>query len=119
MLRRKKIIGQINFHSEHCVTISASDSLYYRDMVPPSQGSNLSQDSSLNMTPRENCYISGYEGPDEISQDVPGRARIVRSMVNISDLEGEIVTCGSPYKFAMLNCPKLSHHGKTIISHNW
>ena len=36
------------------------------DMIPQNQGSSLSHDSSLNMTPRENFYISGYEGPNEI-----------------------------------------------------
>ena len=36
------------------------------DMIPPSQGSSLSQDSALNKWPRENFYISGYEGPNEI-----------------------------------------------------
>ena len=36
------------------------------DMIPSNQGSILSLDSSLNRTPRENCYISGYEGPNEI-----------------------------------------------------
>ena len=73
------------------------------DMIPPNQGSSLSQDSSLNRTPRENCYILGYEGPNEISQDVPERAQIVVSVVNISNPEGEIVTCGSPYKFCILS----------------
>ena len=34
-------------------------------MIPPNQGSNLSQDSSLNKTPRENCYILGYKGSNE------------------------------------------------------
>ena len=88
-------------------------------MIPPNEGSSLSQDSALNKWPRENCYISGYEGPNEISQNVPDRAQTVLSMVNILDLEGETVTCGSPYKFSMLNSPKISHLGKTFISPNW
>ena len=88
-------------------------------MIPPNQGSNLSLDSSLNMTPRENCYISGYEGPNEISQNVPDRARIVLSVLKVSDPEGETVTCGSLYKFSMLNSPQIHHLGKTLISPNW
>ena len=81
-------------------------------MIPPNQGSSLSLDSSLNRTPRENCYISGYEGPNEISQDVPERAQTVLSMVNVSHPEGETVTRGSLYKFAMLNSIEISHLGK-------
>ena len=54
------------------------------DMIPPNQGSILSQDSTLNRRPRENFYISGYEGPNETSQDVPDRARTVLSVVKIS-----------------------------------
>ena len=88
-------------------------------MILPNQGSILSHDSSLNMTPRENFYISWYKGPNEIYQYVPDRSRILISMVKILDLEGGTVTCGSPYKFAMLNSPELSHRGKTIISPNW
>ena len=60
-------------------------------MIPPSQGSNLSLDSSLNGTPRENCYISSYKGPNEISQDVPDRARTVLFVVKVSDPKGETV----------------------------
>ena len=55
----KIFIGQRKVRAEHCVNQG--------DMIPPIQGSSLSQDSSLNRTPRENCYISGYEGPNEIS----------------------------------------------------
>ena len=40
------------------------------DMIPPNQGSSLFQDSSINLTPGENCYISGYKGPNEIYEDV-------------------------------------------------
>ena len=75
------------------------------DMIPPYQGSSPFQDSSLNKTPRENFYISVYEGPNEILQDVPNRERAALSVVKVSDPEGEIVTHGSMYKFAMLNSP--------------
>ena len=88
-------------------------------MIPPNQGSSLSQDSSLNQTPWENCYISGYEGPNEISQDVPDRERTVLSVVKVSNPEGETMTCGSLYKFAILNSLEISHIGKTLISINW
>ena len=71
------------------------------------------------MTPRDNCYILGYEGPNEIYQDVPEKEWTLISMVKVSDHEGEIVTRGSPYKFAMLNSPKISHLGKMLISPNW
>ena len=71
------------------------------------------------MTPRENCYISGYEGPNEISQDVPERARTVLYVVKVSDPEGETVTRGSLYKFAMLNSPKTSHLGKNSYKSQW
>ena len=54
-------------------------------MIPPNQGSSLSHDSSLNRTPRENCYISGYEGPNEILKDVPNRAWTLLSAVKFSD----------------------------------
>ena len=71
-------------------------------MIPPNQGSNLFQESSLNRKPRENCYISGYEGPNAIYQDVPDRAQTVLSVVKVLDPKDETVTHGSPYKFAML-----------------
>ena len=54
------------------------------DMIPPNQGYDLSLDSFVNRTPRENCYISGYEGPNEISQDVPDMARNLIYMVKFS-----------------------------------
>ena len=88
-------------------------------MIPPNQGSSLFQDLSPNRTPRENRYISGYEGPNKIFQDVPNMVQIVPSMVNISDPEGETVTCGSLYKFAMLNIPEIRHLQETLISPNW
>ena len=88
-------------------------------MIPPNQGSNLFQDSSLKMTPRENCYISGYEGPNEISKDVKYREWNLISMVKIYDPDDETCTCGSPCKFAILNNLERSHLGKNIISPNW
>ena len=84
-------------------------------MFPPNQGSNLFQDSSLNRKPRENCYIVGYEGPNEILKDVPERAQPIISMLKISDPEDETVTCGSPYKFVLLNSPEMSHLGKPVM----
>ena len=88
-------------------------------MIPPNQGSSLSLDSSLKRKPRENCYILGYEGPNEILQNVTDREQPIISVIKFSNPEGETVTRGSPYKFIMLNSPKLSHCGKTIISPNW
>ena len=61
----------------------------------------------------------GYEGPNEISQDVPERARTVLSVVKISDPEGEPVTCGIPYNFAVLNSLVIGHLGKMIINPKW
>ena len=52
-------------------------------MIPQNQGSSLSQDSTLNMLPKENCYISRYESPNEISQDVPNTECTVLSMVKV------------------------------------
>ena len=89
------------------------------DMIPPRQGSTLSQDSSLNRTPGENFYISGYKGQNEIYEDVPERKWNVLFVVEYSDPEDETVTCGSPYKFAVLNSPVTGHLGKMIISPNW
>ena len=43
----------------------------------------------------------------------------LNSMVKVSNPEGETMTCGSPYKFAMLNSPEISHLGKILISPNW
>ena len=88
-------------------------------MIPPNRGSSLFQDSSLKRTPRENCYISGYEVPNKILQDVIYRARTLISVVKVSDPEGETVTCGSMYKFAMLNSLEIHPLGKTLISPNW
>ena len=89
------------------------------DMIPPNQGSSLSKDSSLNKTPWENFYILGYEGPNEISQDVSYRAWTVTSMIKFLDPEGETVTCGSLYKFSMMSSPQKSHLGKLNISPTW
>ena len=88
-------------------------------MTPPNQGSSLFQDSSLNMTPRENCYISGSEGPNEIYQDVPDREQTVHFVVRVLDSEAKTVTRDSLYKFAMMNSPEISHLGKNLINPNW
>ena len=71
------------------------------------------------MTPRENFYISGYKGPNEISQDVLEMEWNLLSVIKFSDPEDETVTCGIPYNFAMLNSPETTHLGKTLISPNW
>ena len=62
------------------------------DMIPPSQGSSLSQDSSLNRKHEDNCYISGYKGQNEISRDVPQREQTLLFMVKFSDLDDETMT---------------------------
>ena len=84
-------------------------------MIPPNQGYSLSLDSSLNRTPRGNCYILGYKRPNENFQDVPDRAWNVISVVKISEHEGETVTCGSPYKFTMVNSPEIIHLGNQLV----
>ena len=89
------------------------------DMIYPNQGSSLFHDSSLNKTPRENYYISGYQGPNEIYKDFPERAWNLISVVEFADPEDEPVTFGSLYNFAMLNNPETGHLGKTLISPNW
>ena len=71
------------------------------------------------MTPGDNFYILGYEGPNEIFQDVPKRTRIVVSMVEVSDPEDETVTHGCLYNFAILNSLETGHLGKPLISPNW
>ena len=92
-------------------------------MIPLIQGSSLSrslsQDSFLNRTPRDNSYISGYEGPNEIYQDSLEREWTILSMVKFSDPEDKIVTCSNPYNFAMMNSIETCHLGKTLISPNW
>ena len=87
-------------------------------MIPPNQGSSLFQDSSLKMTPTENCNISGYKDPNEILKDVLDRKHNLLSLVKVSDPDDETGTRGSPYRFAMLSSLELSHRGKTIISPN-
>ena len=71
------------------------------------------------MTPRDNFYISGSKGTNEILKDFLERAWTVLSVFQVSDPEDETVTRGSPYNFAMLNSPQTGHCGKTIISPNW
>ena len=88
-------------------------------MFPLNQGSSLFQDLSLNRTPRENWNNLGYKDTNEILQDVTDREWTFFSMVKVSDPEGETVTRGSPYNFAMLNNPETSHLGKLVISPNW
>ena len=88
-------------------------------MIPTNQGSILSLDSSLNRTHRENFYISGYEGPNEILQNVLDREQALISVVRSSDLEDETVTRGILYKFAILKSPERHHLGKTLISPKW
>ena len=88
-------------------------------MIPPTQGSSLSQNSTLNKRPRENCYISGQEGPNEILKNVSDRECNVVCVVKVSDPEGETVTCFIPYKFAMMKSPKIRHFRKLHISPTW
>ena len=70
------------------------------------------------MTPRDNCYISGYEGPNEILQPVPDREWTMLVVVNVLDPNDEIRSRGGPYKFAIQNSPEIGHLGKTLISPN-
>ena len=88
-------------------------------MVPPNKGSSLFQESSLNMTSRKNCYISVYEGPNENFQDVLDRPRTLLSVVKFSEPNYEIEKRVSLYQFAILNSPKISGLGKTLISTHW
>ena len=99
------------FHRHICYIVG--------DMIPPNQGSSLSQDSSLNMTPGENCYISGYRGPNVIYQYVIERAQTLRSVVEFLDAKDETMTCVNPYNLPMLNNPETGYLGKMIISPNW
>ena len=71
------------------------------------------------MTPWGNCYISGYEVPNEIFKDVPDMEWNLILVLKFSYPEGEVVTHGSLYKFAMLNSPEIRHLGKTLISPIW
>ena len=88
-------------------------------MIPPIHGSILFQDSSLNMTPGENCYILGYKGPNEIYEDVPEMEYTLISLIQILYPKDETVTCGSPYNFTILNSPEKGDLGKTLIGPNW
>ena len=88
-------------------------------MIPPTQCSSLFQDSSLNKTPRDNCYIFGYEGPNAILQYVLDREWTLISVVNFLDTYGETMTHGSLYNFAILNNLITGHLGKMIITPNW
>ena len=88
-------------------------------MIPPNKSSNLSQDSSLNKTPRENCYILGYRGPNGIPEDVPKIEQTVLSMVQTLEPEDEPVTHVMPYNFTVLNNSVTGHLGKMIINPNW
>ena len=88
-------------------------------MIPPNKGPSVFQDSSLNRTPSENRYILGYKGPNQIYQDVIDREQNLLSIVNVFDTDDETRTCGSPYKFAKMNSPEISHLGKTLISPYW
>ena len=67
----------------------------------------------------ENCYILGYQSPNEISQDVLEREQNVLSVVEFSDPEDETVTRGSLYNFVMSYSPETGHLGKMLISPNW
>ena len=89
------------------------------DMFPPSYGSNLFQNSSLNRTPGDNCCRVGYRGPNGIPKDVLERAQNLISVFQISDLEDEPVTRGMMYNFIVLNSPVIGHPGKMIINPNW
>ena len=87
-------------------------------MIPPSYGSSLFQNSSLNRTHGENCYILGYRGPNKIPEDFPQRERTLISVVQSSDLEYETMTYGMLYNFAVLNSPVTGYLGKMIIIPN-
>ena len=88
-------------------------------MFPLNQGSSLSQDSSLNKTPRDNCYISSYKGPNGILEDVPKMAQTIILLIRISDLEDEPMKRGIPYNFTVLNSPVTGQLGKRIINPKW
>ena len=71
------------------------------------------------MTPRENCYILGYIGPNDIYKDIPKREWNLILVVRVLDSEDETVTCGSSYNFVVLDSTVTCHLGNTIISPNW
>ena len=61
----------------------------------------------------------GYEGPNEIYEDVPKISWNLHFLIQFLDPEDETVTRGCPYNFAMLSNPEIGHLRKTIISTNW
>ena len=75
-------------------------------------------EQSHNRSPGDNCYISGYEGPNEIYEDVPERVRTLIFVGQVSNPEYETMTCGNPYNFSMLNSLEIGHLGKMLISPN-
>ena len=95
------------------------DTVYIRISASTCERFSPFQDSSLNMTPGENCYISGYKGPNEIYEDVLEIKQTLIFVVQVSDLEDKTMTRGIPYNLAMLNSPEIGHLGKTIIRPNW
>ena len=54
----------------------------------------------------------GYRGPNGIPKDVLERERNLILVVQISDSEGEPVTRGILYNFAVMNIPITGHLGK-------
>ena len=63
--------------------------------------------------------MSAYKYPKEIYQDDLDREWTVLSLVKFPNPDDETGTRGSLYKLAMLNSPKISHIGKTLIRLNW
>ena len=61
----------------------------------------------------------GYKGSNEVLQDVTDRAQTIIFVVKVLDSDDKIVKCASLYKFVIMNNPKRSHLGKTLISPNW
>ena len=93
--------------------------LYSGRYDPSKLGFHPLEDSSLNRTHAENCYILGYKGPNEILEDVPIRGWNLISVFLVLESEYEIVTCGILYNFDVLNSLVTGHIGKMIISPNW
>ena len=84
-------------------------------MVPTNQGPSPFHDSSLNMTPRDNCYILSYTCSNAILKYFQERVQILISMVQVLDPKYEPVTCGSPYNFVVWNHLVTGHLGKMPI----
>ena len=61
----------------------------------------------------------GYIGPNGNLEDVLERAWNLILVVQISNSEDELVTCGMPYNFTILNSPITGHLGKRIINPKW